>query len=302
MTVASRPASQRFVLTDEQAAKVPADWFVGRFRVAFGSSEHAAVGVLARSKEGDAYIDCTATFLTTLGDYRYLAGNVAGGQLRLSCFDGAHAFLFRAERQPDGSLKGDFWSSDTWHEAWTAVPDNEAALPDGWSLTRKRDGAEVKAITGRDLLGNARSIDDERWRGKVRVLDVFGTWCPNCHDHAAYLAELHRRYAERGLVIIGLAFEHGDDFERSVQQVKRFRERHRADFPVLIAGSSDKAKATESLGLLDRVRAFPTTIFVDRQGVVRGVYQGWSGPATGDAETRLRERFEQMIDTLLAER
>jgi thiol-disulfide isomerase/thioredoxin len=182
------------------------------------------------------------------------------------------------------------------------VPDNEAALPDGWSLTRKRDGAEVKAITGRDLLGNARSIDDERWRGKVRVLDVFGTWCPNCHDHAAYLAELHRRYAERGLVIIGLAFEHGDDFERSVQQVKRFRERHRADFPVLIAGSSDKAKATESLGLLDRVRAFPTTIFVDRQGVVRGVYQGWSGPATGDAETRLRERFEQMIDTLLAER
>jgi hypothetical protein len=52
---------------------------------------------------------------------------------------------------------------------------------------------------------------------------------------------------------------------------------------------------------LDQIRSFPTTIFIDKHDQVRGIYQGWSGPATGEAHKRLRERFETLIETMLRE-
>ena len=277
-------------------------WPDGRFAVTFASSKDPAVGVFRIVEVPNARWNCEGTFLTTLGDYRFLAGDSDGQTMKLSCFDGAHAFLFHAERQQDGSMRGDFWSSDSWHETWTATPDPDAELPDGWKLTSWRDDATLGDATFRDLAGERVALDGERFGGKVRVIEVFGSWCPNCHDHGAYMAELHRRYAGRGLQVVGVAFEHDDDFARSVRQVKAFVARHGATFPILIGGLSDKGKATEALGLLDRVRSFPTTIFVDRRGKVRGIYQGWSGPATGEAHTRLRQRFEALVEQLLAER
>ena len=275
-------------------------WTGGRYAVDFSSSADAAVGVF-RVTPGDAQWNCEGTFLTTLGDYRYLAGNTDGTDVRLSCFDGAHAFLFHAERAADGSLRGDFWSSDSWHETWTASPAPDAELADGWGLTEWRDGAELGEAKLRALDGNAASLTDARFAGRPMVVEVFGSWCPNCHDHGAYMAELHRRYERRGLQVVGVAFEHDEDFARCARQVEAFVARHGAGFPIFVGGLSDKAKATASLAVLDRVRSFPTTIFLDKRGAVRGVYQGWSGPATGATHTRLRQRFEQLIEDLLDE-
>ncbi|MGC6489558.1 MAG: TlpA disulfide reductase family protein [Planctomycetota bacterium] len=273
-------------------------WTGGRYAVDFAQSEDAAVGEFSVSRSPATW-NCEGTFLTTLGDYRYLAGNTDGRSLRLSCFDGAHAFLFHAERDADGALRGDFWSSDSWHEAWTATPDPAAQLADGWALTKWRGGAELSETRLRALDGGAASLGDARFAGRPMVIEVFGSWCPNCHDHGAYMAELHRRYEARGLQVVGVAFEHDEDFARCARQVEAFVARHGADFPIFVGGLSDKAKATASLAVLDRVRSFPTTIFVDRHGAVRGVYQGWSGPATGPAHTRLRQRFEQLVEDLL---
>ena len=275
-------------------------WTGGRYAVDFSSSADAAVGLFCVTS-GDAEWNCEGTFLTTLGDYRYLAGNTDGTAVRLSCFDGAHAFLFHAERAADGSLRGDFWSSDSWHETWTASPAPDAELADGWSLTEWRNGAELGETKLRALDGSAASLTDARFAGRPMVVEVFGSWCPNCHDHGAFMAELHRRYERRGLQVVGVAFEHDEDFARCARQVEAFVARHGAEFPIFIGGLSDKAKATASLAVLDRVRSFPTTIFLDKRGAVRGVYQGWSGPATGATHTRLRQRFEQLIEDLLDE-
>lgn len=277
-----------------------ADAFAGRYRVAFSSSKDAAVGIFGavdglRSR-------AVGTFLTTLGDYRYLAGNVVDGELRLSCFDGAHAFLFHARRVDGGALEGDFWSSDSWHETWTAERDDDAQLVDGWGLTALRDDADIEAVGAQDLDGARHTLGDEGLAGEVRVIEVFGSWCPNCHDHGAYMAELHRRFGPRGLEVVGIAFEHRGDFERSVRQVRAFAERHGVTYPLWIGGVSDKSKATDQFGVLDRIRSYPTTLFIDRRGKVRGVYQGWSGPAAGEAHARLRDRFEQLIEQLLSER
>jgi len=297
MRVESREPGPRFVMQSVQGAA--SSWPSGRYRVAFQKSQDPAVGVFAVT--ADPVANCTGTFLTTLGDYRFLAGNTNGETFKLSCFDGAHAFLFHGSREADGSIRGQFWSSDSWHEAWTGTPDKKAQLADGWNLTKWRADADLSRGEFRDLSGDRKTLADPAYTGKVRVLEVFGSWCPNCHDHGDYMAELYRRYHGRGLQVIGLAFEHDEDFARCVRQVKAFTARHRADFPILIAGLSDKERASKSLGLLDKIRSFPTTIFLDKEGNVRGIYQGWSGPATKDAHTRLRQRFEALIETLLGE-
>lgn len=297
MRVESRKLGPRFAM--KQVAGASDAWPHGRYRVTFAKSKDPAVGVFAFDK--NPRTNCTGTFLTTLGDYRYLAGNSNGRAFKLSCFDGAHAFLFQGERQNDDTIKGDFWSSDSWHEKWTGVADAKAELPDGWNLTKWRADAQLDLRKYRGLDDKQFSLADPALGGQVRIIDVFGSWCPNCHDHGEYMAELHRRYRKDGLQVIGLAFEHDNDFERSVRQVKSFVKRHNTTFPILIGGLSNKSKASDSLALVDQIRSFPTTIFVDKLGRVRGIYQGWSGPATGDTHKHLRQRFEALIETMLRE-
>ena len=279
------------------------DAVAGRWSVEFSESDDTAVAVFAAlpevtgSKEGEAGL--VGTFLTTLGDYRFLEGGFDGETLSLSCFDGAHAFLFRAQLTSEGTLSGDFWSRDTWHETWTAERDAEAALADPFGLTSWTGSRSLGELAFPDVEGEVRSLDDPAFAGRARILVLFGTWCPNCYDASTYLRELHARYGERGLSVLGLAFEFGDTFERNAEIVRRYAEHKGVDYPILIAGPSDKKEASRAFPLLDRVRAYPTFVFLDAAGKPRAVYTGFSGPATGPAHERLREQFERTIEELL---
>jgi thiol-disulfide isomerase/thioredoxin len=269
--------------------------FLGRWSVQFSDSDDQAVGIFQQF--GEKHIQ--GTFLTTTGDYRYLHGQVVDGELTMSCFDGAHAFLFKARPDDDGGLSGVFYSGN-WHQSsWKAVRDPQAELPDAFQQTRIRDARLLRQLSYPDLNGVQRSLADSELLGKVTLIELFGTWCPNCHDEAMYLTELRDKYADRGLKILGLAFELTGDFERDAKQVRRYRERFSVGYPILLAGTSDKEAATEQFPVLDRVRSFPTTLFVDQGGEIRAVYTGYSGPATGQAHQKLRERFESLIETLL---
>lgn len=276
--------------------------FVGRWAVSFEESDGPAVAIFEPrlTPRGNSF-GVRGTVLTTLGDYRYLAGSTEdGSHLELACFDGAHAFLFKAELKPGSRLlEGDFWSGDSWHELWTAVRNEAAQLPDPFGLTKSTDHKAGRFRGFPDLAGDLRTPSD--FAGKARILVLFGTWCPNCNDEAAYLRELDERYRARGLSIVGLAFEHTGEFERDATQVKLFAAHHKLAIPLLIAGTSDKAAASKQFPLLDQVRAFPTTVFLHSDGRVRAVHQGYSGPAAGAAHTKLREDFERLIEELLAE-
>ena len=120
-------------------------------------------------------------------------------------------------------------------------------------------------------------------------------------DAPSCLAELDRRYRARGLSILGLAFELTGDLERDTRQVQRFRERYQIEYPILVAGIADKQDASRRFPLLDRVRAYPTTIFLDAAGNVRAVHTGFAGPATGPEHQHLRAEFERLIEDLLEE-
>ena len=103
------------------------------------------------------------------------------------------------------------------------------------------------------------------------------------------------------LSIVGLAFEVTGDPVRDAEQVRIYQQRHKIDYPCLLAGTSNKEEASKQIPLLDRVRSYPTTIFIDKHGQVRAVYTGFSGPATGEAHTQLKQDFEAAIAQLLEE-
>lgn len=269
--------------------------FAGRWAVDFSSTDDTAVGVFEIDRDQTA----TGTFLTPTGDYGQLAGRVDGDLLRLSKFDGAHAFLFHARMRVDGTIEGDFWSGDWHHDTWTAVRDDNAALPDAFTQT-VATGVGVEDLAFRDLAGRPTRVAEllDAGDAPARILYLFGSWCPNCADAGAEMKRLKEKYGEQ-LTIVGLAFEQTEDFERSARQVRLYAERHGADWPVLIAGLADKAKASAELPVLDRVRAYPTTVFLDAENAIVAVHTGFSGPATGDEHRRLQRRFEGIVEGLI---
>ncbi len=255
------------------------------------------------------------TFLTPTGDYGFLAGardgyapfcgtpmpDIPPAKLVLSCFDGAHAFLFTAVTQEDGSLKGDFWSGNWWHETWTAQRDPDARLPDMFGQTTVADAGALDGLAFKALDGAPTRVTDllDASDAPARVLYVFGTWCPNCSDAAAELKRLKDLHGDR-LGVVGLAFELTDDHERSARQVQRYQERFGATWPILIAGLSDKSKSSAELPILDRVRSYPTTIFLNRENEIVSVHTGFTGPATGEAFSEQQHAYERIIGELIS--
>jgi thiol-disulfide isomerase/thioredoxin len=135
----------------------------------------------------------------------------------------------------------------------------------------------------------------------VLIVALAGSWCPNCHDEAAFLAPLYDDYRAKGLEVVSLMFEHFGDFAHAAEATQRFRQHYGIEYTTLIAGISDKDDAGKKLPALDRVYAFPTTIFIDRKGQVRKIHTGFSGPATGEHYTQFVEEVKATLDQLLAE-
>ncbi len=269
----------------------------GRWAVEFTEEDGTRTQAVAEFQQQGQVV--TGTVMTPTGDYRYLAGNVQGDTLSLSTFDGAHAFLFRARLDQRGELVGDFWSGTKWHESWVARADASAQLPDANQLTFLKPGYDRFEFQFPNLAGQPVSLDDPRFAGKVVLVTLMGTWCPNCHDEAAFLSEFYRLNKDRGLEIVSLMYEHFEDFETASTQVRQFRKKFDIGFETLVAGYSDKTSAGETLPMLNRVLAFPTLIMMDRQGEVRRIHTGFSGPGTGEHYERWVAEFTAFVDGLL---
>lgn len=293
--------TSRFLATDRPAPGGAPASVAGAWSVEFTDEDGSETARAELEQQGDVL---TGTFLTATGDYRFLHGSYEKGLLRLSTFDGAHAFLFTAEAQADGSLQGDFWSRDSYHATWTARPaaDEADGLTDPWQLVglTNEDGKFSFAFDDRD--GNTVSLEDARFQGKVVLVNIFGTWCPNCNDEAPLLSTWHRRFQDQGLEIVGLAYEYTGDRARDEAMIDRFAERYAIQYPILLAGTSDKKEAASTLPDLTSVVAFPTTVFIGRDGKVRKIHSGFEGPGTGTHHAELVAELESLIRELLAER
>jgi thiol-disulfide isomerase/thioredoxin len=219
----------------------------------------------------------------------------------LSAFDGAHAFLFDAKLNNGELTGGNFWSRDTYHATWTAQRNDNAheVLPDSWEMVNITTEDNHIDFAFEDLNGQMVQLSDERFKDKAVIVNIFGTWCPNCNDEAPVLADFYRKYRDQGLEIVGLAFEFTDDVERDKKQIAAFKQRHGIEYPLLRAGKNDKAEAAEILGFIDKIVAYPTSIFLDRNHRVVNIHSGFAGPGTGQHYEDLIKELESQIITLI---
>jgi peroxiredoxin len=246
----------------------------------------------------------TGTFLHPTGDYRYLQGIVSGDSLKLSCFDGSHAYLFTAKIDDNNHISGgQYFSGLTHRELWVAKRDPRAHLPDEFGLTRMKNGASRLSFTFRDIDGNTVSSSDERFKNKVLLVQLMGSWCPNCLDETSFLSKFYESYRKKGVEIIGLAYERSTDFSLSQKNLRSFQERLHVPYPLLITGvsESDPEKAKKTLPQLEGIEGFPTTIFIDRAGQVQKIHTGFNGPATGEHYEEEKKTFYSIVDALLVQ-
>lgn len=241
-------------------------------------------------------------FQTETGDYRFLEGAMDGNTLKLSAFDGSHAFLFHAEVEGD-SIHGKFWSGHHWEEAWHGIVDPEASIRTPEELTFLKEGYEGFSFKFPNLEGDSVSFEDEQFKDKVTIVQLMGSWCPNCMDETRLFSKWYDKYNSEGLEIVGVAFERtSKGMPQAQKNIVRMAKRLEANYPFLIAAAdNDKSLAAEKFPMLNNIISFPTTIFLDKQGQVRKVHTGFNGPGTGHIYTRYVEEYEAFLEKMLAE-
>jgi thiol-disulfide isomerase/thioredoxin len=251
--------------------------------------------------------EVSGTILRVDGDTGTLVGHWQSGRLVLSHFAGERPNLFVAIPNPDGTLAVTL--NGTAH--YLVVRSGEARAkgipepPDPSRYTNVKDPVAPFHFAFPDLTGKIVSDGDPQLRGKVMILAIGGSWCPNCHDEAPFLTELYRDYRGRGLEIVGLMFENDADPKIARPRVQSFIKRYSAQYPMLIAGTTQPSPTSktiaEALPQLVNFGAYPTTIVLGRDGRVRNVHAGFPSAATGEEHTRYKQEVRALIERLLAE-
>lgn len=241
------------------------------------------------------------------GDYGTLSGEISADRdkypaLHLSRFDGIHALRLDGRLIAPDRIEGVFHVSPSVALNFVATRESSAStgFEEAEHLTSVVNPSEPFRFHGTNASGAVITQADPRFRGKVVLLDIFGTWCPNCHDEAPVLQSLYAQFHARGLEIVGLSYEYVDDRARSQRLLQIYRRKYSIAFPLLLAGTTDAGQIAKTLPQLRNFGAYPTTIFLDRHGRVRLIHAGFSGPATGRLE-QVKQHFQRTIVKLLDE-
>jgi thiol-disulfide isomerase/thioredoxin len=288
--------SKRFLFTPGKVNPV----FEGRWETTFspGTKDSSkAIGVFHHEEQTD-YV--TGTFLTETGDYRYLDGMRQDNKLYLSTFDGGHAYLFVAELK-DQVLSGNFYAGSTWVEPWIAKLNPDFKLRNADDITFLKDKNAVIDFSFDNLDKKTISLKDKKFENKPVIVQLMGSWCPNCMDESRYFSEVYSQYKTEGLEIIALAFEKTTDFEKAQTQLLRLKKRFDINYEILVTQQTGKDKAGEVLSALNKITAFPTTLFLNKQHQVVKIHTGFSGPATGGDYEAFKRNTETLIKNLLKE-
>ena len=255
---------------------------------------YKAIGIL-NSSHGRV----TGTFLTETGDYRFLEGKkTSEDEFYLSCFDGSHLFYFSAAMEGD-SITGKFYSGNHWNTTWNGVKDKSVSLVDPDSLTYLNRGETSVQFMGVDMNEDTTEFNSMDFN-QVSIIQILGTWCPNCMDETRYYSELAAKYGNQ-LNIIGLAFERPSDLSTQLENITLYQKELNVYYPVYLSGSASKSEASAMFSELNGISSFPTTLFIDKKGMVRKIHTGFYGPSTGDYYTDYVKETELFLDELIKE-
>ena len=274
-------------------AKLDGTWDI---RIGSGDQTDVTVG---NFEQKEAIL--TGSILTTTGDYRYLEGVVHGNKFQLSAFSGSSPYLVQGEFTSDTTFTGEFVTTRK-SSKMEGKRNPKAALADPYSFSKMKEGFSKIEFSFPNLEKIPVSLNDSRYKGKVVIVSILGSWCPNCMDETAFLAPWYKENKDRGIEIIGLAFERKNDFDFAKRTLSRLKERFDIKYEILFAGLAGTDQASKALPALSGIAAFPSTIFIDKKGNVRKVHTGFSGPATGKFYQEFKDEFSGLVNELVAEK
>lgn len=265
-----------------------------KYQVSFSTKDDPwpAVGIFEQNGH-----NLSGTFLTETGDFRFLSGNVYGNELYLSCFDGSHAFLFTAKIDGE-ALLGRFYSGTSYRTDWEGKTDENANIKSPNELTYIIDSAynlnEVKVLK---ISGIKSSI---KLKNKpITIIQIMGSWCPNCLDETNYFKTLYDKYGSRGLDIQSIGFEYGSSRRIQRKKLKQFVKKAQIPYPVYLGGKASKKLASKLFPMLNEISSFPTTLFVNSEGEIIHIHTGFNGPGTGIYFEDYKNETERLVEKLL---
>jgi thiol-disulfide isomerase/thioredoxin len=246
--------------------------------------------------------EATATILRVDGDTGSVAGRYQDGKFVLSHFSGARPSMLVLK--PAGSALNVELIGLRGAKEYKALRPADAraqnlpAPADPTLHTSVRDASQPFPFSFPNLNGKLVSNTDPRFRNKVVLINITGSWCPNCHDEAPFLAELDRKYRAQGLEIVALSFEEAEQLLNPTR-LRAFIKKYSLDYTVLLAGETGEAK--DKLTQAVNWNAWPTTFFLGRDGLVRNVQAGFPSTASGALHVDAKQEFTAIVERLLAE-
>jgi thiol-disulfide isomerase/thioredoxin len=248
--------------------------------------------------------EVSAAILRVDGDTGSLTGTYQNGKFILSHFDGSRPLVLEVTAAKDGTLEILPSGAYTVTKTLTAYRPEDARAkglsePANFTAhTTVRDPNERFSFSFPDVNGKTVSSDDPKFRGKVILAIVTGTWCPNCHDEAQLLVQLYKKYRDQGLEIVALDFEEPEQ-QDTLSRVRAFVKQYGVEYTYVIAGAP--AEMWEKVPQAVNLNTWPTTIIVGRDGLVRSIHAGFAAPASGEFHRQLKEEFTSLIERLLTE-
>lgn len=268
--------------------------FTGRYDIYFKNEEPESIHCIGLFKQTGNYI--TGTFLTPTGDYRFLEGDVSGDHAFLSAFDGSHVYYFSARMKGDSIVDGKFYAAISWFDEWTGVKNPNAKLADADSLVQFNEYPLRFAF--RNTEGIMVAINDSLYRGKPLIVQLMGSWCPNCMDETRFLSSWYNQRKNKNVEVIALDFERIIDTAKINTAIHRIQSAFDVRYPILYAGTSDKKIAVKQFPQLDRIYAFPTLLLLDAEKKIVRAHSGFSGPATGEEYEKFIRWFESSLEKI----
>ncbi|MGC2109365.1 MAG: TlpA disulfide reductase family protein [Candidatus Korobacteraceae bacterium] len=255
-----------------------------------------------KSALANGEVSVTGIIEPVSGDTGLLHGSVSTmpdghAHFHLSRFDGIHVLALDGQFESDGTVSGQQGGIIAL-EPFTGERSKDTATADpnalAETLTKVKDPQEAFRFSGVDASGKVLDQSSPEFKGKPLIVDIFGTWCPNCHDEAPVLEQLYRKYHAQGLEIVGLAYEYTDDTPRNLHQIAIYRAKFGITFPLLLTGTTAEGQIAKTLPQLVNFGAFPTSIFIDRSGHVHAILAGFTGPSTGEKYQEVQQRMDQL--------
>jgi thiol-disulfide isomerase/thioredoxin len=240
------------------------------------------------------------SILTETGDYRFLDGYIEQNNILLYGFDGVFSFVLKIILSPD-QFKANLYSGKTYNQDISGVRDEEFRLADPNGLT-KLIGKKPLKLSFNDINGEEIDFNKGRFKDKAKIIQIFGSWCPNCIDETQFLVEWRTKNEAKlnDIEFIAIAFEKFPDEVAALKKLRKMRYKLGMNYP-LVLGDFTSTKTVTKFVPIEKTIAFPTTFYLNKKNEIIKVHTGFSGQATGMFYEDFKTDFNKTVNALIKE-